>query len=158
MALLHPGELRAAAPRCDGSSSVFNYRGGWDVWLSCDEPLDERQRAERWRWRWRLGLKKVTLTSVMHEGGFWLVQTGMEVDERIFLKPLFFHKVCHHLHFCTFGLLWVQVLVFPNISIASLCPPCWLWDQLCGLVVETLYICRCRNNIVFTLTDCLSWI
>lgn len=46
VALLRPRERQAALPRCDGSSSVFNYRGGWDVCLSCDEPMHERQRAE----------------------------------------------------------------------------------------------------------------
>lgn len=57
VALLHPRERQAAAPRCDGSSSVFNYRGGWEVCLSSDESMDERQRAERRR---RLGLEEVT--------------------------------------------------------------------------------------------------
>lgn len=51
VALLHPGEHRAAAPRCDDSFSAFNYRGDWDVCLSSDESTDERQTPEWWRWR-----------------------------------------------------------------------------------------------------------
>lgn len=98
VALLHPREQQAAAPRCDGSSSVFNYRGGWEVCLSSDEPMDERQRAERRRRR--LGLEEVTsnararlLIGGTQAGGGW----------KAFLKTFcVFPKVCHHLRFLYF--------------------------------------------------------
>lgn len=134
VALLHPRERQAAAPRCDGSSSVFNYRGGWEVCLSSDESMDERQRAERRR---RLGLEEVTsnararlLIGGTQPGGGW----------KAFLKTfVFFQRFVITSVFCTFFSLMPFALNDPSLQTLAkswlqlpLCPPYWPWARLHG--------------------------
>lgn len=109
MALVHPGERRAALPRCDGSSSVFNYRGGWDVWLSCDDSLDGRQRAERRRLRgsdlWPLGCMKRCWR--------WMKGQTFGFVQRFVITSVSVLSVCYGFKF------WFKWAVSPNTVLVS---------------------------------------
>lgn len=148
VALLHPRERQAAAPRCDGSSSVFNYRGGWEVCLSSDESMDERQRAERRRRR--LGLEEVTsnararlLIGGTQPGGGW----------KAFLKTfVFFQRFVITSVFCTFFSLMPFALNDPSLQTLAkswlqlpLCPPYWPWARLHGGRSPHMFFCTAEK-------------